>query len=78
MRAFWLGLFLFVALLASPLPGLGGQARATAGVALLMATWWIAEAIPIPAASLLPLLLFPLLRVADLGRVAPNYADPVI
>ena len=35
--------------------------RITAGVAVLMAVWWMTEAIPIPATALLPLVLFPLL-----------------
>ncbi|MBC8368267.1 SLC13/DASS family transporter, partial [bacterium] len=34
-----------------------------AAVALLMATWWITEAIPLWATALLPLLLFPLLGI---------------
>ena len=35
--------------------------RITAAVAVLMAVWWMTEAIPIPATALLPLVLFPLL-----------------
>jgi len=40
-----------------------------AGVAALMATLWVTELIPIPVTSLLPLALFPLLGIADLGTV---------
>jgi sodium-dependent dicarboxylate transporter 2/3/5 len=49
-----------------------------AAVVLLMAIWWITEAIPIPATALVPLVLFPLLGimrggVADASaRVSPN------
>lgn len=35
--------------------------RVTAAVAVLMAVWWMTEAIPIPATALIPLVLFPLL-----------------
>jgi len=42
-----------------------------AAVALLMAGWWITEAIPIPATSLLPVALFPLLGILD-GRVTAS------
>lgn len=35
--------------------------RLTAATAVLMAVWWMTEAIPIPATALLPLILFPLL-----------------
>lgn len=36
---------------------------AMAAVAVLMATWWITEAIPIPATALLPIVLFPALGI---------------
>lgn len=35
--------------------------RLTAATAVLMAIWWMTEAIPIPATALLPLIIFPLL-----------------
>ena len=38
-------------------------ARATAAVSVLMATWWMTEAIPLAATALLPLILFPLTGV---------------
>jgi sodium-dependent dicarboxylate transporter 2/3/5 len=46
-----------------------------AAVALLMATWWITEAIPIPATALLPLILFPLLGILPAKDVSIRYAD---
>jgi sodium-dependent dicarboxylate transporter 2/3/5 len=44
-------------------------------LAVLMAWWWITEAIPVPATALLPLVLLPLLRVQPMGQVAACYAD---
>jgi sodium-dependent dicarboxylate transporter 2/3/5 len=38
-------------------------ARATAAVSVLMAIWWMTEAIPLAATALLPLVLFPLTGV---------------
>ena len=38
----------------------GHNARLTASIAGLMATWWMTEAIPIPATALVPLVAFPL------------------
>lgn len=35
--------------------------KLTAATAVLMAVWWMTEAIPIPATALLPLLIFPIL-----------------
>lgn len=43
-----------------------------------MATWWITEALPIPATSLLPLFLFPLLGILPIQSAASPYANPVI
>ncbi|MFH2055472.1 MAG: SLC13 family permease, partial [bacterium] len=50
----------------------------TAAVAVLMAIWWITEAIPIPATALLPVALFPLLGVMSGKDVAATYFNNVI
>ena len=55
---------------------LGGWRVAACGV--LMATWWVTEAIPIPATALVPLLAFPLLGVGSIDDTAAPYANPVI
>ncbi len=47
-------------------------------VTALVACWWVTVAIPIPATSLLPLALLPLLGVLDIRHVAASYADPNI
>nr|WP_245857112.1 DASS family sodium-coupled anion symporter [Actinoalloteichus hoggarensis] len=57
---------------------LAPEGKATAAIALLMAIWWMTEAIPIPATALLPLVLFPVLDVAPLADVAPPYANDII
>ncbi len=49
-----------------------------AAVALLMATWWITEAIPLFATALLPLVLFPLLGIERGGVTAPIYFNSTI
>lgn len=58
--------------------GLAHAGRATAAVAVLMATWWLTEAVDLSVTSLLPLALFPLLGVAPITDAAAPYADPVI
>ena len=50
----------------------------TAAVASLMATWWITEAVPIPATALLPIALFPLLGIMDGKAVAGTYFHHII
>jgi len=69
-----LGLFILVLVL-PPASGMSIQAKRTAAVALLMASWWISEAIPIPVTALLPLILFPILSIMAAKDVASRYAD---
>lgn len=49
-----------------------------AAVAVLMATWWITEAIPIPATALLPIVLFPTLGILKGDDVAREYMSWLI
>lgn len=51
---------------------------AIAASTLWIATWWITEAIPIPATSLLPLVLFPLTRGLDMSSTASSYGNDTI
>jgi sodium-dependent dicarboxylate transporter 2/3/5 len=50
----------------------------TAAVGVLMATWWITEAIPLAATALLPIVLFPALGVASVSASTAPFANPVI
>ena len=60
----FLGPILFAVVLLLPAPReMTPEGRRMAAVALLMSVWWITEAIPIPATSLLPLVLYPLLGI---------------
>lgn len=43
-----------------------------------MVIWWISEALPIYVTALLPVLLFPLFGITDLGETAARYADRII
>jgi sodium-dependent dicarboxylate transporter 2/3/5 len=74
-----LGGVLLLLMLILPAPaGLGAAAWRVAAVGVLMATWWVTEAIPIPATALLPLALFPLLGVSDIRDAAAPFANPII
>ncbi len=50
----------------------------TAAIAALMAIWWITEAIPLAATSLLPFILFPLFGVLPGNEIASSYFNSVI
>ncbi|MEQ9490980.1 MAG: DASS family sodium-coupled anion symporter [Alphaproteobacteria bacterium] len=74
-----LGLALFVLLRVLPPPGgMGEDAWAVAAVAVLMAVWWLTEAVPVAATALLPLALFPVLGQGSMTAVAAPYANPLI
>ena len=51
---------------------------AMAAVAALMSVWWITEALPLGATSLIPLVLLPLLGILSPREVAAAYASPII
>jgi len=58
--------------------GLTEPGRATAGVAALMAVWWLTEAIPLSATAMLPLVLFPVMGIQPIKGAAAPYANDVI
>ena len=62
------------------LGGLTHPGRVVAAVGVLMATWWLTEALPVPATALLPLGLFPLLTRGELsiGATASSYGHQLI
>ena len=69
----------FVLMLALPEPaGLAPEGWRTAAVAVLMAVWWMTEALPIPATALLPLALFPALGILTAPAASAPYANELI
>jgi sodium-dependent dicarboxylate transporter 2/3/5 len=69
---------LLATLLTAPPAGLGVEGWHTAGVAVLMATFWICESLPIPATALMPLVLLPALKLANIQEAAAPFATPVV
>ena len=47
-------------------------------VALLMIILWVSDAVPMPVVALLPLVLFPILKINGLEDTSKSYANPVI
>lgn len=80
----WIGRFLgpVIALAAYLLiptgEGLSQSGAATIAVGLLMATWWVTEALPLPATALLPIALFPLFGVVEITDATEPYASDTI
>lgn len=72
-----LGILLFIVILFLPTTNqFNTDIKKMAACSVLMAVWWLSEAIPLPATALLPLLMFPLLGLMPMKNTALSYADP--
>ncbi len=76
---FFAGLAIFILVLIAPAPdGLSAEGWDTAAVGLLMAVWWITEALPISVTALLPVVLLPIMGVTTIAEATTPYANPLI
>jgi len=74
-----LGPLVAAAMLVSGAPEeLADPAWRTAAMGAWMAIWWATEAVPIAVTALLPLILFPLLGIANMSDTAAPFANKVI
>jgi sodium-dependent dicarboxylate transporter 2/3/5 len=76
---------LWIGVAAAAAAGLGARAAGmeppacwTLAITTLCSIWWMTEAIPIPATSLIPLAVFPLLGVLDSKATAACYGDNLV
>lgn len=75
----WLGpLAMLLTCFIEPPSGMSVEAWRTAGLTFWLASWWVSEVVPIPAASLLPLVVAPVAGIASIKAVAAPYAHPLI
>ncbi|GGD56803.1 SLC13 family permease [Croceicoccus mobilis] len=58
--------------------GLEPQARNVAAVAVLMAVWWMTEAVPLAVTSLLPIVLLPMFTDLTVKEATAPYAQPIV
>ncbi|WP_193074835.1 SLC13 family permease [Pseudomonas sp. FME51] len=72
-----LGLLAMTILLPAP-GGMSDAAWKATGIMLLLAAWWSTEALPIPATSLVPIVLIPALGLGSVGQATAPYANPII
>ena len=80
LRGRWIGpaLACFLAVILKTQSDMPGPALATACTVVLMAVWWITEAIPLAATAMLPLALFPILGVGEKMATAPQIGQAVV
>lgn len=67
-----------IILLLPPGKEISAEAQAVLAVTAWIAIWWITEAIPIPATSLLPIILFPLTGALDITKTTSSYGHKMI
>ena len=71
-------LLLLIVLALPPPPHMTLGAWRLIGVILLMAAWWMTEAVPLAAASIVPIALFPILGILAPAQSTAPYADPAV
>lgn len=79
LRIIGLGLIIFIAFTSfiDLSPG-NPQVTYTAAIAIIMALWWVTEAIPIGVTALLPVLLFPAFGIMNGKAVSTVYINYII
>ena len=73
-----LGPLLFFITINLPFDLVSQKADAVIAVALWMVIWWVTETVSIAVTALLPLILFPLLKIMPIADVGANYGSPII
>ena len=75
----WGGLVAFLVMLALPAPAeMPLAAWRTTALVVLMAVWWMTQALPLTATALLPFLLFPLFGIMTASETAATYYSPIL
>jgi sodium-dependent dicarboxylate transporter 2/3/5 len=70
---------LFVGMLLLPAPaGMPTTAWQASAIVLLMAVWWMTQALPLTATALVPFLAFPLLGIMSANETAAAYYSPIL
>lgn len=79
LAAILAGPVLFAALMIAPAPaGMPVEAWRLVAVLAWMVAWWLSEAVPLAATALLPIVVMPLVGIADVGTVTSAYGHPVV
>jgi len=85
----WLDKFRWIGLVAGPLmfvlilwfahpANMTPDAVKVMAITVWIAIWWVTEAVPLPVTSLLPIILFPLMKVMKLDDTTRDYGHPLI
>lgn len=70
---------LFLLMLVLPAPaGMSATAWMVAALTVLMAVWWMTEAVPLTVTALLPFLLVPMFGIMPAADIAKEYYSPIL
>ena len=76
---FWGGLAAFLIMILLPPPAaMPVEAWRTSALVVLMATWWMTQALPLTATALVPFVAFPLFGIMSAGEAAASYYSPIL
>jgi sodium-dependent dicarboxylate transporter 2/3/5 len=75
---FFLGPILFLILILIPIPDLSDAGQAVLACTAWVAFWWITEAVELPVASILPIVIFPLSGALTVEQTSISYGNPYI
>ncbi|TMP31793.1 anion transporter [Pseudoalteromonas rubra] len=70
--------FMLLTCFTAPPEGMSVEAWRTGGLAVWLGIWWVSEVVPIPATSLVPLIVVPLAGINDIKSASGLYAHPLI
>lgn len=71
-------LALLLSIFLPPPGGMNREAFVVAGLTVLMAAWWMTEAIPLTATALMPFVVLPLAGIATASDTAKSYYAPIL
>ena len=75
----WGGMAAFLIMVILPAPaGMPLPAWRTCAIVLLMATWWMSQALPLTATALIPFLAFPMFGIMTATETAASYYSPIL
>ena len=75
----WGGLAVFLIMLMLPAPeGMPEPAWRATALVVLMAAWWMTQALPLTATALLPFLAFPMMGIMSANETAASYYSPIL
>ncbi|NNC59641.1 MAG: SLC13/DASS family transporter [Erythrobacter sp.] len=69
---------LLISIFAPPPAGMSREAFIVSGLVVLMASWWMTEALPLTVTALMPFLVLPFAGVSDAQTTASTYYSPIL